>query len=125
MSLSDAIAKMRLAVPSVHDTWNRMEPLEAAPDKAVPPVPPVPPENAKAETVFRLDAGQPGNDIEPANRREWDYQLGWWKGEDGPLWVEAWTPAGNKITVAANDQAHAERIRRDNPPPIGGRAPCP
>lgn len=70
-----------------------------------------------------LGAGQPGNDIDPANDatgRKWDYQRGWWQGEEGPIWVECWTPAGNKIIVAANDRAYAERIRRDNPPPFGG-----
>ncbi len=37
-------------------------------------------------------------------------------GRTGPV-VECWTPAGGRIVIRAEDEAHAAWLRRMNPPP--------
>ena len=109
MSIAGALRALAEKVPSVPSAKIMGEPLEAAPIKEVPQVPRVPSEKHE---------GQPQS---AHATRVWDFQAGWWKGEDGPIQVRGWAKDGREITLLANNEVMAERLRRAYPAPLKSR----
>ena len=79
------------------------------------------PASLKALAVLALERNQPRNlratDPEKPAQPEGAKNAFQVAQKIGPILVQAWTPNGDMITVAARDQEHAEWIQRMNPPP--------